>query len=75
MHDRSQHDQEMEYIVRAAPDVETARFDGFRTSRGVEEGTEGKDGTFEEIVWQSRCHPHAMKAVDDKAVSDRYKAG
>lgn len=75
MHDRGQHDQDMEDVVRAPPNVEFARFDRLRTAGAVEEGAQHQNSALKEIIRHPRCHPHMVPAIDDQAVSDRNTTG
>ncbi len=50
MHYRSEDDQHVKNIMRAAPDIEPAGFDGLRTSCAIEEGTQDQDPSFEKII-------------------------
>ena len=53
MHDRGQHDQNVEDVVRAAPNVEFPRSDGLGIAGGVEEGSQDQDPGLEEIIGHS----------------------
>ena len=80
MHERREHDKDMEDVVRAAVEVEVARLSVFRRHEGLREAesvngrAEDEEHAFEQVVWHPGRRPGAPEAVDETGVQDGEEA-
>ncbi|KAL8823849.1 MAG: hypothetical protein Q9170_008305 [Blastenia crenularia] len=75
MHRRRSHDQHMENLMRAAPNIELSPSHGFRNSRPVEERSDDQEQAFEEIIRHSTLLIHLWDTKDFDTVDERREAG
>ena len=81
MHDGRDHDEDVEDVVRAAAEVETARLavfgrhEGLWEAVGVDGRAEDEEHAFEQVVWHPGRGPGALEAVHETGVQDGEEAG
>lgn len=74
MRSRGRHNQKVEHLMGAAPNVEFARHDGLGNAGSVEEGSDDEEEAFEKIVWHPALPIHLVNAEKLNAVDERCEA-
>lgn len=65
------HNEKMEYLMRAAPDIKSAGFDRFGYAGPVEKGSNDKQKAFEKVVRHPTLSIHLRETVEFGPVDER----